>query len=445
MKVLKKLVAAALATSLPLAALAQTTPAEPAKPAETAPATTPPPAAPPAAAKAEAPKPPLVQVYGTLNLNLQYTEASGATNPAQDVKGRMAVSIDSSNIGVRGALDVSHGMKAVYQCETQASIDGEDTRALCNRNSRVGLQSAYGTLFYGNWDTPFKNGHYGTKADDPFLNTDVYGYNGIMGSPGYGSRSSAYNAAGPVAPATSVTTASFDQRAANSVAYWTPQVSGLSAKIQYSVDEFRSTGTGIVDPWLVAAVVNFDKGPLSILGAAEYHGDAFGMRTINAANTGLFATTDFAWRVAAGYDLPIMGGTLNVMGMFEQLTYNQDGTTVGFDKYSREAWLVGAKFRAGDHEFRARYSAALDPSITAASGTTLPAGAEDNLGATSYAVGYAYYLAKSTHVYASATEIMNDSRARYTFPVSGAANVVAGNTPAGGDLLAIGLGIRVAF
>ncbi|BDG01659.1 hypothetical protein [Anaeromyxobacter oryzae] len=48
MKPVKKLVAAALAASLPLAALAQTTPAEPAKPAETAPAATPAPAPKPA-------------------------------------------------------------------------------------------------------------------------------------------------------------------------------------------------------------------------------------------------------------------------------------------------------------------------------------------------------------------------------------------------------------
>ena len=80
-----------------------------------------------------------------------------------------------------------------------------------------------------------------------------------------------------------------------------------------------------------------------------------------------------------------------------------------------------------------------------ASGATLAPGAEDDLGAQHYAVGYAYYLAKTTQVFAFFTQIMNDDRARYTFGVSGAANVVGANTPAGSDPLAGGLGIRYAF
>ena len=175
------------------------------------------------AAPAEPPKAPLATVYGTLNVNFQYAEASDATaGSASDVSGRTAVSIDSSNIGVRGGLDVEHGLKVVYQCETQASLDGMDVRGLCNRNSRVGLSSNFGTLFYGNWDAPFKAAAYGTKADDPFGNTDVFGYQGIMGSPGFNVRSGAF---------TGGVQAGFDLRAANSVAYWSPKFAGFSFKV----------------------------------------------------------------------------------------------------------------------------------------------------------------------------------------------------------------------
>jgi predicted porin len=440
MKASKTLLAAALA-ALPLAAAAQATPAAPA------------PGAPP-----KPPAAPLVQVYGTLNVNLQWAEASGATAPGSNVQPRLAISIDSSNVGVRGTFDLLHGIKAVYQCETQASIDGEDTRALCNRNSRVGLQSGFGTLFYGNWDTPFKAGSYGTKADDPFGNTDVFGYNGLMGSPGYGVRSSAFNTAATVAAAPlqagSVTgtafTASFDQRAANSVAYWSPKFGGLSAKVQFSVNEFRASrdANGTADPMLLSAVVNYDQGPLSVFASGEYHEDTYGLRVINGGgNTGLQAGKDLAWRVGAGYDLPLGVGTLNVMGMFEQLTFGQDDAVgaTSFSDYSRMAWLVGAKFRTGNHELRARYSQALDPSIDAGTGGTLAANAEDDLGAQNYALGYAYHLAKNTQVFLFFTQMMNDDRARYTFGVSGPVAIVAGNTLAGHTLTAGGLGIRLAF
>jgi len=437
MKALKKLLAAALVAALPLAGFAQAPPAEPAKPAEAAPAA---PAA-PAAAPAAKPATPLVTVYGTLNVNLQYTEAGDATaGSASDVSPRFGVSIDSSNVGVRGGLDVAHGLKAVYQCETAANIDGEGVAGLCNRNSRVGLSGGFGTLFYGNWDTPYKAGAYGTKADDPFGNTDVFGFQGLMGSPGYGVRSGAFNTAA------GQTTAAFDLRAGNSVAYWSPKVADLvSFKIQWGVDEFRSA-VGTVDPMLLSGVVNLDMGGLSVFAQAEYHEDAYGIRVINAANVSNTAGKDLALRAGAGYEIPVGAGAFTVMGMVEQLSYTQDDTTVGFKEFSRMAWLLGAKFRTGAHELRARYTQALGPDITAATGTTLPGTAEDDLGAQQITAGYAYHLGKSTQVFLYFSQIMNEDAARYTFGVSGNATVVAmAAAQAGADPMAIGLGLRQSF
>src|SRR5512133_2619247 len=92
MKARQKLLAAAVAFALPLAAAAQTTTATP--PEATPPVAAEPPAPKPAepAKPAEPPKAPLVQVYGTLNVNLQYTQASESTTVTQNVKPRFAVS-----------------------------------------------------------------------------------------------------------------------------------------------------------------------------------------------------------------------------------------------------------------------------------------------------------------------------------------------------------------
>ncbi|HEX9244194.1 MAG TPA: porin, partial [Anaeromyxobacter sp.] len=204
---LKKLIAV-LAMSLPLAALAQQ------------------------AAAPAADKPPLYQIYGTLNLNLQrigtvgapVTTIGGAEN---NIQSRWAVSADSSNIGVKGTANVAGGFGVVYQCESNAKLDGVVPAAgdvICTRNSRIGLTNAtYGTLFLGNWDTPFKALYYGTKADDPFGSTDTFGANNILGSPGSKTRSGQANG--------------FDIRATNSIAYWTPKIMGLGARAQVSVDE----------------------------------------------------------------------------------------------------------------------------------------------------------------------------------------------------------------
>jgi predicted porin len=397
-------------------------------------------------AAAEPPKPPLAQIYGTLNVNFQYTEAGDATaGSAADIPATTAISIDSTNIGVRGTADVGHGLSAVYQCETQASVDGLDLRALCNRNSRLGLSGAYGTLFFGNWDTPFKAASYGTKADDPFGNTDVFAVQGIMSSPGFNTRSGAYNGGQQ---------RGFDLRAASAIAYWTPKFQGLSGKVMYGLPEgVARTGGTIVDPLLLSAVVNYDMGGLSAYAAAEYHEDLYGIRTIAAGtiggNTGNQTSKDMAWRVGAGYELPLGVGTLGVMGAFEQLLYKQDDATAGFEDFDRMAYTLGAKFRTGSHELRARFAQALEPNCTLVGGADC--GDASDFQAMQYALGYAYHLAKSTQVYAFFTQIMNDDGATYTFSVGGpqtgggATDYLYGSTPQGADPLAAGVGMRYAF
>lgn len=403
---LRKVLVAVLTLSLPVSALAQ---------AAAAPA-------------------PLYQIYGTLNVNLQYTEAGDATaGSASDVSARWAVSSDSTNIGIRGNVDVGHGLKAVYQCETAANIDAGPV-GICNRNSRVGLSGNWGTLFYGNWDTPFKAGAYGTKAEDPFGNTDVFAYQGIMGSPGFHGRSGAWSGA-----ATHV----FDLRAQNSVAYWTPTFSGLSAKLQWATDEAKNA-SGIVNPTIYSAAVNYNMAGLSAFAAVEQHEDGYGLRAISGDNGGAFAAKDMAWRIGAGYELPLAGlGALTVSAMVEQLSYAQDDTLDGYEDWDRMAWLLGAKFRAGNHELRARYSQALEPSCTLADGTDCPDTETQDLGAQQLAVGYAYHLAKSTQVYAFYTTIMNDDAATYSFSIGGSGAV--NGAPIGADPSAFGVGIRHAF
>ncbi len=393
-------------------------------------------AVPLAVAAQDKPAAPAFQIYGMLNVNLQYTKAGDATTATQDVSGRWAVSSDSTNIGIRGGVDVAHGLKAIFQCETAAVIDAS-TGSLCGRNSRLGISSEkLGTLFYGTWDTPFKAGTYGTKANDPFGNTDVFGFQGIMGSPGYNIRSASWSGAA---------TAAFDIRAQNSVAYWSPKFSGVSAKLQWATDEARNP-TGIVTPVLYGGVLNFDQGGLSLVAAVELHDDAFGIRTIDGDNSATLPSRDMAWRLSAGYELPLGGGSLRVLGMFEQLSYNQDDATAAnqLDDWNRVAFLAGAVFKTGMHELRVRYAQAMEPSCTLGDGTDCPAAQTDEFGAQQFAVGYGYSLAKSTEVFAYYTQIMNDDAASYTLTIGGSP-AVAGATPAGADPSAFGLGFRHSF
>ena len=421
-----------------------------------------------AQAPAEAPKPPLYSFYGTLDANLHYSTASGATTgtpplnapdrPANgpDVAGRTSVSFDSSNIGIRGTLQVNEYAGATYQCETSASADGVAGAVLCNRNSRVGITGNWGTLWYGNWDTPFKAAIYGTKVDDPFNKTDVFGYQGIMGSPGFNYRSGAYSTA------SNSTITGFDLRAQNSVGYHSPKFYGVSLKLQYSVNEFMNA-TATQDPSLYGAVLNWDYGPFSILVAYEQHNDGFALVAINpafvttpvpppaqtrgafgatAANTNAFHTKDTAWRAGAGYQLDFGGGNATLSALVDQLTLEQEKAAAGaVRKYVRLAWQVALKLRFGDHELRGRYSMADDGDVTLAGASSVAA---TDYGASMIAVGYAYYIAPSLNVYLHYAQITNKDNAQYTLTIGGSP-AVAGATPRGADPMAVGLGVRYTF
>lgn len=434
----KSLIAAALVFTTPLRAFAQ---AE-AKPAEPAPE-------PPAAARPVEPKA-LVTVYGTLNVNLQLTQAKGASSPAADVKGRFAVSTDSSNVGVRGGLDVNEWVGAVYQCEISANLNGISPSGICNRNSRLGITGKWGTLFYGNWDTPFKAIAYGTKADDPFLNTDVFGYNAIMGSPGFNYRSSGWSTASNTA------TAGFDVRANNSVVYHSPRWQGLSAKLVYAADMFENP-SGTQDPQLYGAAINWDYGPVSVMAGYELHSDGFGLVAINGAAGSAFGSTaantagtgtqaissaDSAWRVGAGYQLDSPAGATTVGALFDQLTLKQGGAAAGaVTEYKRNAWQVSIKHRVGKHELRGRYDQA-SAGDCALKGAAICSTA--GYGANNFAVGYAYYFTGAFQAYLSYMRINNQYNAQYT-PSIGGSSAVAGSTPKGADPQALGLGARLAF
>ncbi|MGB8932592.1 MAG: porin [Anaeromyxobacteraceae bacterium] len=390
----------------------------------------------PVAAPAPAPaaKSPGVTVYGTLNANFQITQAKGATNPAESVSARNAVSIDSSNVGVKAQAEVVGGLTVIGQCETSASIDGIDVKGICNRNSRVGVQSQYGTLFYGNWDTPFKAAAYGTKADDPFQNTDAFGYQAILGSPGFNYRSGGWSTS------STATVGGFDVRANNSVAYHSPKVYGVSVKLQYSASE-NADAKGSSIPQLVSGGVNYEWEGLSLLAAYERHYDSYGLAVV-AGNPTTHNTVDSAWRVGAGYQLDTPAGATTFGVLVDQLVFTQDNAAVGDVKEAKRlAWQVSAKHRLGDHELRARYDSAGE-----ADGELQGGGSGDapDTGATQITVGYAYHLAKAAHAYVSYTRIFNERNAQYTLPIGGSP-AVAGKTPAGAEPQALGLGIRYSF
>lgn len=380
-----------------------------------------------------------VQIYGTINVNFQNTDRSGATAvgtaglatlaaPATGVNAtsRNAISTDSTNIGFRGTEDLGGGLKATFQIESSVGIDGQNaTSQLAGRNSKIGLAGSFGEVFLGNWDTPYKAVAYGTRVDDPFINTDVYGFQSILSSPGFKQRSSIY--------LSGTNNASFDNRANNTLAYWTPNFGGFQGKLAYSANEGK---TAAINPSLWSLAANYNNGPLSVLYAYERHTDAFGLTVMQAASTGT-SSKDSGQRLGAGYQF----GNTTANIMWERLDYTNSGTVAGVTSYKRDAWQLGVLHVMGPNKFKVRYAQAQDGSCSNVAGTCTTSG----LGAKQWTLGYGYDLSKRSEVYAYYTKIANKESASYTPTIGGSADVTTGAFGVGSDPQALGVGIRHTF
>ena len=257
----------------------------------------------------------------------------------------------------------------------------------------------------------------------------MFGYNAILSSPGFNTTTGAWNAA----PSATAAVKSFDLRAANSIAYWTPKFMGASLRAQVGLDENKSA-TGSVSPLLWSVGANYEWNGLSVAAAFERHEDGFGLDAINASTTAvgvaLFGATapnnttaasvDDAWKVAAGYELKSPGGATTISAAYEVITLGQDNPRAGaLTEYKRGAWQVGLKHRYGNHEVRARYSMAEAGDCTIKGGGTCNT---DDFGASDVAVGYAYSFTKAAQGFVYFTRIDNEDKATYSPTVGGRAS-----------------------
>lgn len=177
-----KFVAAALLTSIPFAAVAQTS----------------------------------VTIYGIADVAVavEDTDAPGTSRRVALNSGNQS----SSRLGFRGTEDLGGGTKALFNLEAGLSLDtGAADAALFGRRAVVGLEGGFGMLTLGREYTPIANI---TAATD------------ILGQGFYGSNLSA------------LTTNRLTRRLNNSVNYSTPSFGGLKGGFVYGLGE-QATGPSL--------------------------------------------------------------------------------------------------------------------------------------------------------------------------------------------------------
>jgi predicted porin len=368
-------------------------------------------------------------VYGTLLPFLDNFRTFGATAPGlspetggasqviaadytgENLPNRFRVTSGTSNIGFRGELRFTESIKAWFQVESMVNPDGDQSvyaAPWASRNSAVGLAGPFGTLFIGQWETPY---YYAAVFVGPTRGLNPFD-NAVTGNPGFNI---------PIVTtqggrATSRADATFIRRQGNSIQYWTPTWHGLSARLAAGLNESRTRASATepgTNPWILSALASYDVGPLSVRYAYQMHLDYFGLSWLGGSS-GVTLTNpssrDDGHEIVAWVKLPT--GT-RVAGIAERLTYRTDEMTAGLvNSYQRDAIMGAFQQRIGEHTLWGSIGLAQAGRCTMAGGAPCTT---NGLDGRQWSVGYTYSPAKTVDIYASVYELANGRSGTHAF------------------------------
>ena len=302
-------------------------------------------------------------LYGLANMSLDYIDVGDGKSIAHDAKTNTFVQVGtvdgssnvnvqsgSSRIGIKGSEKISKDLSAVYQAEFGVQMS-DGTTALTNRNQYVGLSSkSFGTFIAGRHDTPMKLAV--SKYD---LFGDQIGDNGNVAGAKYG------------------TSAGFNLRTPNTIAYLTPDFAGFNATLAYVADHDAVDATAGYDnnnnqAFSVSAGYAYKKLFNATIAYENHQPKAPAVSTVETSET--------AFMVGAG--LAMSGFTLN--GLYQQIQ--------NFDDVKVNIWGVGAAYNFGKkHTVKGQfYSADYDQYPESRN---------------MFALGYDFAMSKQTTLYAA--------------------------------------------
>ena len=282
------------------------------------------------------------------------------------------VSSRASRIGFKGTEDLGNGLSLIWKAETTYNLD--DGGWGSGRNAYIGLTGDWGTFLYGRHDTPMK---ISTARLDLF--SDQLGdYNSTI----IGSHDLADNALlGPGFK---------DERAANAIAYISPNWNGLTIAAAIIPGESPSyDATGIADAYSVAAM--YSNNGLYLAAAYEEFGDSLW----DAIQTESGLSSFKQWRVGAGY-------TINAF-TFNAVYENQKDGVYSNATYDRDIWQISAAYDFGNNRIKFAYGENKSDGTYSDSMTEFPVLTEyhssEDFESKNWAIGLDHKLSKRTTAY----------------------------------------------
>lgn len=283
-----------------------------------------------------------VQIYGLIDMAVGSYETSGSDRTTRAESGGMT----TSYLGFKGSEDLGGGLKVEFALDTFLRADtGEAGRFggdnFWARNANVALSGGFGTVRLGRAATPL---FVSTLVFNPF--GDSFGFSPAIRT--------------VYSPTTKV---SGDTGWSNSIAYITPNFSGLSATVSYSLKE-GGHGANL------GANVMYFAGPLGLTLAYQQVKVPFA------------SGKETAWQLGGSYNF----GPVKAFAQYTHVKETSTGTASADTK--DKLWQLGASVPVGAGSVLASYGTA----------KTTPTGATTKRDI--FSLGYDHFLSKRTDIYA---------------------------------------------
>lgn len=335
-----------------------------------------------------------VDIYGVMHLGVNRIDFDSAADNST------SVTSNASRIGFKGTEDLGGGLAAIWQVET--TINAEEGGAGSQRNTFVGLKGGFGTVLLGNHDTPMKML---ARKIDNFGDT-IADSRGLLGAGATDSKSM------------------FDLRTKNTIAYVSPNFSGVTVAAAYVTDHQSGVGAAptacdagadcnVNDAYSLSA--DYTNGPLLLGAAYETHNISTGAAT--EADRSM-------WRLVAGY----------TFGNFKLGAQYENGSAdTALAAADRSGWGVFANYAMGNVTLKANYLTVGDYE-----------GVNDS-GAKQFTVGADYALSKRTTAYALYSRITNDANGKFALGIGSGAPSDTTTSTADADPSVFGVGLKHVF
>jgi predicted porin len=303
--------------------------------------------------------------YGKIHMSIDSVDNGGSVQGDDGIY----VSSNSSRLGIKGAVDMDGGLKAIYKYEMSTGYSSQ--ALLGDRNAYLGLKGGFGQVIAGRNDMPFKT--VGRKAD---LFGDTIG--------DFRSVTRAKVAGDDWA----------DRR--DNVIMYSNTFGAVGLDLAYGAEEKVKDGSDM------ALGLSYKQGPL-VMFAHESHG--------NGNLTG--GTQDSSGDIITGaYSMGDMTFLAGYAAMSDVGGSSADSSQVS-------AYTLGGKFKSGMNTFKLQYTAAdTDANDTASSIA---------------AIGVDHKLAKNTTVYAVYASISNDAAMSNSFNTGGGHDKTYNDPSVAGD------------